>query len=92
MQLPRKPSFQNVAAVQDKQVGFEQGDVNPSPRREAPRNQRCDIQPGVGTDGYGRRGRRVDARAEHLRDAPGAGDPMELTGKFLSYDGSTWPW
>lgn len=20
------------------------------------------------------------------------GDPMELTGKFLSYDGSTWPW
>jgi len=21
-----------------------------------------------------------------------AGDPMELTGKFLSYDGSVWPW
>jgi hypothetical protein len=20
------------------------------------------------------------------------GNPMELTGKFLSYDGSTWPW
>jgi NAD(P)-dependent dehydrogenase (short-subunit alcohol dehydrogenase family) len=20
------------------------------------------------------------------------GDPMELTGKFLRYDGSTWPW
>jgi NAD(P)-dependent dehydrogenase (short-subunit alcohol dehydrogenase family) len=21
-----------------------------------------------------------------------AGHPMELTGKFLSYDGSNWPW
>jgi NAD(P)-dependent dehydrogenase (short-subunit alcohol dehydrogenase family) len=56
-------------SVQDKQGRFEHGDVDPSQGREATRSQRFDIQPGVGTDGYGRCERRVDAGAEYWRNA-----------------------
>lgn len=59
-------------SVQDKQGGFEHGNVDPSQRREATRNQRCDIQPRVGTNGYGRRERRVDAGTEYRRNAQSA--------------------
>src|SRR5260370_5100292 len=56
-------------AVQVKQGGVEHGDGDSGKGGRAARNQRTDIQPGMGADRYGGAQRSADARAEHCRNA-----------------------
>ena len=54
---------------------------------------RCDIQPGVvQTDMGGANAALTPEQSIGGMRKVLAGDPMQLIGKFLSHDGSIWPW